>query len=289
MDEFGPEHLALEVGKLPRLMLIDARAIILHEESDERRGSAILARIETDGLVRHPLMAARDPRDGYHLLLDGVNRYASLRKLGCQFVPIQEVNLDDPGVGLTTWHHELEGLSSEEVVNTLSSSMRVVAFDGGFTPSGDFIPRFESNWGCVVVLPDRRCIAVIVEGTTQQRVEGIRRVVRRLSPEGAMDRVSYTNLGDLVSNYPRFSALVCYPSFTKSNILHMASTGVLFPSGVTRFSVPKRVLSFGFPLSLLRSQEGIADAQQALEAMIVEKIRQRRIRFYEEPTFHFDD
>jgi hypothetical protein len=270
-------------------MLIDIDALLLHEEADERRGAAIHARIEADGLIRHPLMAAKDHGEVSHLLLDGVNRYAALRKLACRFVPIQEVNLDDNALGLSTWHHELEGLAPQEVIDVLSSSMRVVAFQGGFTQAGDFMPRFEKNWGCVVVLPDRRCLAVIVDGTTQQRVEAIRRMVRRLSPAGAMDRVSYTNLNDLVANYPRFSALVCYPPFSKSDVLHMAVGKFLFPSGVTRFSVPKRVLSFGFPLSLLRSKGSLEEAQASLHGMIVDKIRKRKIRFYEEPTFHFDD
>lgn len=289
MEEFGAEHLALEVGKLPKLMLIGVDALLLHEEADERRGAAIRMRIETDGTIRHPLMAARDHGEVSHLLLDGVNRYEALRKLGCRFVPIQEVNLDDNALGLSTWHHELEGLAPEDVVDILSSSMRVVAFEGGFTQAGDFIPRFEKNWGCVVVLPDRRCLAVIVNGTTPQRVEAIRRMVRHLSPAGAMDRVSYTNLGDLVANYPKFSALVCYPPFSKSDVLHMALGKVLFPSGVTRFSVPKRVLSFDLPLSLLRHEGSLEEARAALRDMIVNKIRMRRIRFYEEPTFHFDD
>jgi hypothetical protein len=289
MEEFGPEHLALEVGKLPRLMLIRTDELLLHEEADERRGAIIHSRIEADGLIKHPLIAAENHGKISHILLDGVNRYAALRKLACRFVPIQEVNLDDNALGLSTWHHELEGLAPDDVIDILSSSMRVVGFTGGFTQSGDFIPRFESNWGCVVVLPDRRCLAVIVEGTTEQRVEVIRRMVRRVSPAGAMDRVSYTNLNDLVANYPRFSALVCYPAFSKSDVLHMADEKVLFPSGVTRFSVPKRVLSFGFPLSLLRSKGSLVEAQAALNDMIVDKIRTRKIRFYEEPTFHFDD
>ncbi|MCX5752208.1 MAG: hypothetical protein NTW97_01040 [Candidatus Krumholzibacteria bacterium] len=289
MEEFGAEHLALEVGKLPKLMLIGVDALLLHEEADNRRGAAIRARIEADGFIRHPLMAAKDHGEVSHLLLDGVNRYEALRKLGCRFVPIQEVNLDDKALGLSTWHHELEGLAPEDVVNILSSSMRVVAFEGGFTQAGDFIPHYEKDWGCVVVLPDRRCLAVIVDGTTQQRVEAIRRIARHLSPTGAMDRVSYTNLNDLVANYPRFSALICYPPFSKSDVLHMAVEKVLFPSGVTRFSVPKRMLSFGIPLPLLRSEGSLEEARGALHEMIVDKIRKRRIRFYEEPTFHFDD
>ncbi len=288
-QEYGAEHLALEIGKLPKLVLIEANALLLHEEADARRSELIRARIASDGLIKHPLIAAKDHGTVSHMLLDGVNRHEALRSLGCRFLPIQEVDLDDRKLGLSTWHHEVEGLKSEEVIEVLSSSMRVVAFEGTFTASGDFIPRFENDWGCCIVLPDRRCLAVIVDGSTQQRVEAIRRMVRRVSPAGAMDRVSYTNIDDLARNYPNFSALVCYREFSKDDVFKMATRGVLFPSGVTRFSVPKRALSFGFPLSLLQGDGSLAERQEVLHRMIIEKIRGRKIRFYEEPTFHFDD
>jgi hypothetical protein len=288
-QEYGAEQLALEIGKLPKLMLIGEKDLLLHEEADARRSERIVARLKADGIVRHPLIAARDHGTVSHMLLDGVNRCAALRSLGCKFLPIQEVDLKDRSLGLSTWHHEVEGLEPEQVVEVLSSSMRVVAFKGTFTPAGDFIPHFEPDWGACIVLPDRRCMALVVDGSTQQRVEAIRRMVRRVSPKGAMDRVSYTNIDDLVRNYPDFSALVCYREFSKEDVFQMAVRGVLFPSGVTRFSVPKRALSFGFPLSLLQGDESLAERQEALDRMIIEKIRARKIRFYQEPTFHFDD
>jgi hypothetical protein len=268
--------------------LIDLNALLLHEEFDERRCEAIRSRITSDGVIRHPLIAATDHGKASHLLLDGVNRFEALRRLGCRFVPIQEVGLFDPGLGLSTWNHEVEGLSANEVLDTLGSSMRVVAFDGAFTQAGDFIPRYEGNWGAIIVLPDRRSLAVVAEGSMQQRVQNIRRMVRLLSPCGAMDRVSYTNTGDLMRNYPSFSALVCYKGFSKQDVLDLAMEGVLFPSGVTRFSVPKRALSFGFPIPLLMSGR-LNERRDEVDRMIVDKIQHRKIRFYEEPTFHFDD
>ncbi len=288
-QEHGAEQLALEVGKLPKLMLIESKELLLHEEADARRSERIRARIASDGIVRHPLIAARDHGSVSHMLLDGVNRCQALRSLGCTYLPIQEVDLHDRSLGLSTWHHEVEGLVPDQVVEVLSSSMRVVAFEGTFTPAGDFLPHFEPDWGACIVLPDRRCMAIVVDGSTQQRVEAIRRMVRRVSPAGAMDRVSYTNIDDLARNYPDFSALVCYREFSKEDVFQMAVRGVLFPSGVTRFSVPKRALSFGFPLSLLRGEASLEERQEMLRRMIVDKIQSRKIRFYQEPTFHFDD
>jgi hypothetical protein len=103
------------------------------------------------------------------------------------------------------------------------------------------------------------------------------------------DRVSYTNMSDLAKHYRDFSALVCYKAFTKDEVLTLSLEGRKFPSGVTRFSIPKRALYFDLPLSFLEG-EGSAETKQAeLDEIIRGKIRDKKIRFYVEPTFIFDD
>jgi hypothetical protein len=64
---------------------------------------------------------------------------------------------------------------------------------------------------------------------------------------------------------------------------------VHFPHGITRFSVPKRALSFNLPLSLLQGEGTHEEKHILLQLHMLDKIRNRRIKFYEEPTFYFDD
>lgn len=71
----------------------------------------------------------------------------------------------------------MEGLSTQQVIDILGSSIRVVAFNVAFAHAGDFIPRYESNWGAVIVPLDRQCQALIVNGSVQQRVEAIDRII----------------------------------------------------------------------------------------------------------------
>jgi hypothetical protein len=283
------ERISLEIGKLPRLLIVAIDAVLPHEEPDERRIESIRGRIAAEGLLKHPLIAARSHDTVRHILLEGVNRREALRGLGARFVPVQEVDLDDEGLVLSTWHHAVEGLDAGEFIGHLPPPARVAPFGGDFRQTGDFVPRFSEERTCCIALPDGRSFAVLGDGSTRRRAEGIRDLVRRISAAGSIDRVSYTNMRDLARHYPRFSALVCYRGFSKEDVRSMSAEGVKLPSGVTRFSVRKRALAFGIPLSLLQGDGTREEKQAGLDRMIIEKIRGRRIKFFEEPTFYFDD
>ena len=282
-------RLSLEIGKLPKITLVEADRLLLHEEPDKRRVESIVKRMRADDTVRHPLIAARDHGAASHILLDGMNRYMALRSLGCRFVPVQEVDFDDEGLTLSTWHHAVEDLDAETITARSPVPVSAVPFNGAFNSTGDFLPRYDKGWVCCVVAPGGKSFAIHAHDSTLSRLETIRHVVERIGTAGRMDRVSYTNMLDLARNYPRFSALVCYREFSKTDVLQLSLAGLKFPSGVTRFGVPKRALSFGVPLSLLRNGGSLEERDAALQRMVTDKIRERKIRIYEEPTFYFDD
>jgi hypothetical protein len=283
------ERLDLAIGKLPGLRVVRLDSILLHEEPDTRRYLPLKDRIASVGTLRNPLIAARDHGAASHILLDGVNRLEALRALGAVFVLIQEVDLDDMHLILSTWHHAFEGLEGEALISRLSLAVEVVETPGAFTEHGDFIPPVDKDQACSIVLPNRSCHGVKVNGTPENRLDILAEVVRLLEEATNLDRVSYTNMDDLHAHYADFAGLVCYSGFTKDDVLRLSIKGRRFPSGITRFSIPKRALGFAIPLEFLK-EEGSLEAKEAgLRRMIVEKVRQKSIRFYEEPTFYFDD
>jgi hypothetical protein len=283
------ERLDLAIGKLPRLRVVRLDSILLHEEPDTRRYEPLRDRIASTGALRNPLIAARDHGAASHILLDGVNRLEALRALAAVFVLIQEVDLDDMHVILSTWHHAFEGLEGEHLIGRLSQSAEVVETAGEFTEQGDFIPSLDRDQACLIVLPNRSCYEVKANGTPEDRLGVLAEVVALLERATNRDRVSYTNMDDLRAHYSDFAGLVCYSGFTKDDVLSLSVNGRRFPSGITRFSIPKRALGFGMPLSFLK-EEGSLEAKEAgLRRMIVEKVKRKSVRFYEEPTFYFDD
>ena len=285
----NPERLRLHVGQLPTVKVLRIASLSFHERPDSTRFNYLKRRMSLDGYLRNPPIVARDGADGSPLLIDGVNRIEALRQLGVPDVLVQEVDVHDSDLALSTWHHIVEGYEPAELVCEISRSAEVIACEPLFTPEGDYVPQFFDGGACTLVLPDRRCYVVRSSRTLDGRIEAMSHVVDVLKAGTTRDRVSYTNLTDLARNYSNLSALVCYKGYSKAEVLEYARRGKRFPSGVTRFSIPKRALSLCVPLAMLRDRDSLEGKQARVDTLIENKIRQRKIRFYEEPTFYFDD
>ncbi len=279
----------LEIGKLPALRVIDRDSLLLHEEPDEERWKPLETRIQSDGLLKHPPIAARDHDSATHILLDGVNRVQAMKRLGARWLLVQEVDLEDDALVLSTWHHVMEGLAGEAVVRNIGVGAQVSKVEARFTDAGDFIPVFAGDTECLLVLGDRSVYAVHAAEDPGRRLEIVTLVVDVVHEAKNRDRVSYTNMADLAKHYRGFSGLVCYKDFTKAEVLALSLEGRKFPSGVTRFSIPKRALYFDMPFSFLASGGSVEAKQAELDGIIQAKIREKKIRFYVEPTFIFDD
>lgn len=279
----------LKIGKLPSLRVIPIDALLMHEQPDEDRWKPIRARIECEGLLKHPPIAARDHGSATHVLLDGVNRVEALRNLGARWLMIQEVDLEDDGLVLSTWHHVVEGLAPDDLISRIGRIAAVSKAEAGFTPDGDFEPAFDDDTVCLVMCRDRSAFAVNAPANPRQRLDVVSGVVDIVHGASNRDRVSYTNLVDLEKHYAGFAGLVCYRAFAKHDVLALSLEGKRFPSGVTRFSVPKRALYFDLPLAFLRGAGSVETKQRDLDDLIGQRIRAKKIRFYVEPTFIFDD
>lgn len=284
-----PERLELHIGRLPALKMVRIASLDFHERPNSRRFHYLKRRMSLDGYLRNPPVVAGSGSAGRRILIDGVNRIEALRQLGIRDVLVQEVALESADLRLSTWHHIVEGLAPCGLLSEISRSAEVVAYEPLFTPGGDYVPQFGDSGVCALVHPDGRCYLVHSPRVLDGRIETLSHVVRVLKSGSATDRVSYTNMADLSRNYSDLSALVCYKGFSKSEVMEYAGKGKLFPSGVTRFSVPKRALSLCVPLALLRDGDSIEGKQARIDMQVDNRIKQRKIRFYEEPTFYFDD
>jgi hypothetical protein len=157
------------------------------------------------------------------------------------------------------------------------------------TSAGDFEPVFGDETACLLVCADGSAYAVSAPADPAERLRVVTRVVDVVHTAKNRDRVSYTNMADLRKHYSQFSALVCHRPFDKNEVLALSLKGRRFPSGVTRFSVPKRALYFDLPFGFLKGDGSVEAKQRELDEMIQRRIRGKKIRFYAEPTFIFDD
>jgi hypothetical protein len=104
-----------------------------------------------------------------------------------------------------------------------------------------------------------------------------------------MDRVNHSDVAALKQHHPHFGALVSFPDFAKPDVRAVAEGGHLLPSGVTRILVPRRVLGFNLRLPLLKSNLPLEEKRRWLAEEMRHKVAEHKVRYYQEPTFVFDD
>lgn len=276
--EDGP----LKVGELPELHMAALDEVVLHEDPDMERVARLVERFSADGILKNPPVVGRSR--GYRpIVLDGANRITALRKLRYPHVLVQALDLHDPDLVLDRWHHAIEHLAPEQLLEHAASVEGVGLREGRDAPphTDSGLARFRFGDGRVVTLNGGESL--------MERVEQLHAITSAYHRFAYFDRVSYTNMEDLARNYRHFTALVSFRPFSRQDLLDVTARDRRVPSGVTRVLLPKRALRFNLQLEVLRSDLSLEDKEAWLQQAIREKVADKAIRFYREPTFFFDE
>jgi L-serine kinase (ATP) / ParB family transcriptional regulator, heme-responsive regulator len=277
-------------GELPRLAMVEQDRLLFHEEIEPARVGRIASRLAEEGRLRHPAIAGTCSKSGEILLVDGAHRVSALRQLGYPFAAVQVIAYDDPLVELTTWHHLLRLTDLGRFLDFAQAlpglRLRRRPASEGRGP----IYRFPGQL-FQIVLKDRSALhAVMVRPLSlSSQAEILRKLVGWYKTDGLLDRISYDEFDWLGVNYPEFSALVVFRPWTKDEIRRLARSRQCLPAGVTRHLVTKRVLRLNLPLELMRGDATVEQRNDSLAALVLERVRQGRIRFYTESSFSFDE
>jgi hypothetical protein len=276
-------HDDLKIGLLPELRILPIEEIIFHEEPDRERVARLVERFGVDGVLKNPPVVGWRDGTSKRVLLDGANRITALRKLDLPHVLVQMIDYRDPGLVLDRWHHAIEHLSRQQLLD------HAAALPGASIQSEQACPL--STPPAVARLRFTTGEAVVLSGslTLEDRVGQLRQFMRIYQRHATMDRVSYTDMEHLRQNYRSFTALVSFPRLSKQDLTALTAAGVLLPSGITRVLLPKRALRFNLHLDILRSRLSLQEKNLWLADTIQQKIIEKAIRFYREPTFFFDE
>lgn len=275
-------HDDLKIGELPELRIIAIDDVLFHEEPDIERVARLVERFGAEGILKNPPVVARRNNSRKRILLDGANRVTALRKLDFEHVLVQEIALEDPGLVLDRWHHAIEYLAKEELLNHAMSvpGVRIADVDTVLESPAML---------CCLRFPDGSEAGLLGSENLFDRVRQMREFTRFYHRFEYMDRVSYTNMEHLKRNYRNFTALASFPRFSKEDLVQVAEAGVRLPSGLTRVLLPKRALRFNLHLDILRAKLSLDEKNLWLRETIQQKIQDKSIRFYREPTFFFDE
>jgi hypothetical protein len=102
------------------------------------------------------------------------------------------------------------------------------------------------------------------------RVTGLNRLVQAYQSRAHVERTNAGVLDDVVAAFPSATALMVFLGFHVQDIVEAVSQDLLLPGGLTRFIVSPRAL-------------------RALAQWVKDKVSQRKVRYYAEATYLFDE
>jgi hypothetical protein len=272
---------------VPDLLIVPAGAPVLHEDVDIRRVEPLVERLREDGILKNPPVAVPVANSGQgesrrYVILDGANRTTALWRLGAPHHLVQVVDYHD--VELDTWGHLVTGIAQEQFTRSLAKA----GLNLDPTTPQDACERLARHEIAASVTKADGEVFALAEGVAGTQV--LHQLASVYNGRSTIHRVTTDNLAELLPYHDEVTALIRFPRYTPENILYLASNGHKLPTGITRHVIPGRALRVNLPLSVLMDERQATEAKNEwLRGWISHKLADRKIRYYQEATFLFDE
>ena len=270
---------------VPMLRVVPVENLVLHEETDPHRIEGLMHRIREDGLLKNPPVVAPMSQAGHYVVLDGANRTAALAGLGVRDAVVQVVDYNE--VQVNTWNHLVVGMEGGRLFEAIRSirGVRVCSADL------ETARRLWRERAILAYMVGPAGEVHIIEGG--ESLEQSARLLVEMSDiyrgEATIYRVQTDDTGKLRSYYDDVAATIIYPPFQPADIQHLASNSAKLPTGVTRHIIPRRALRVNIDLDFLAEDRPLAEKNEWLQTWLRRKLQNKEVRYYEEPTFLFDE
>lgn len=263
----------------PDLRIVPTEALYPHEEHDSQRSEPLVDRLRTEAFVINPPIVAPMDDDSY-VILDGANRCHAFARLGYPHSLVQVVRYETGAVELDTWQHIVCDWTVDQFIQHLLQMPDIDVIEGQHK---DAIAHIQLPKGQLLAL------RAPVE-TTHERNTALRHVVGIYQRNATLHRTAVTEPAKLWPMYHDPVALVYFPHYLPADIIAAAKEKAFLPPGVSRHIVHGRAIRVNYPIDALRDTTHSLDEKNAdLARWTEEKVANRRIRYYAEATYQFDE
>ncbi len=267
------------------LRIVRGDDIVLHEGQDSLVVKKLAARLKADRILRNPPIVAE--ADGRYIVLDGATRTGALKYLGVRDTAVQIVDYAARHICLDSWHHLIQGISPSDLLDEIASI-------DGLTVEHVDVAKAEHNLAlhenlCYLILRNGAAYEVRGRYELELSVAKLNQVVDLYHGKAEVFRAVTTQLDILTREYPDLSMVVVFPRFTPVEVTRLALNGAKLPMGVSRHLIGGRAIGVNIPLERLESDESLEEKNVWLSKWLMEKIHERKVRFYQEPVFVFDE
>ncbi|MEP7289859.1 MAG: ParB N-terminal domain-containing protein [Chloroflexota bacterium] len=278
--------------QLPDLRIVPLASLMPHEENDTQRSEPLIERIRTAGTLLNPPIVAPmddDPINGHFVILDGANRHYALRELGYAYILVQVADYESDAVQLETWNHVVSGPSWFEFLRPINAilGLKLTATDLLSAQAA----LAQRDIMAYAVLEDGCAYTMHATATTlAEHNKILRKIVNTYKRNGVLNRIRTDVLRQARKLYPDALAIVVFPHYQPAEIVVAARDGAYLPPGISRHIIRGRAMRLHYPLEAFRENgESLAQKNEQLQLWIQRRMAEKRIRFYAESTFIFDE
>lgn len=278
--------------------------LMFHETCDFNRVRRLADQIKKDGHLKNPVLVARFPLTNHFdkipskrsqklLVLDGVNRVSALKLLGFSDVVVQKVDYTDQNVELTSWDHLLFNINKEKLMQRLENENLEIA-------SCDWQWRKEAledeKTVCFLLFRDHSGLVISQkEPSAESRLRNLSCITAIYNTSWEIyhlqNGTSASDDGFLVAfdTLKNCSAINILSPFKKEEVVDLASRGIFFPFGVTRFVIPQRILGLEVSCSVLGAKAPLSEKNLFLKELWSYRVKSKKAKFYQESVFLFNE
>jgi hypothetical protein len=268
------QHSALRVVPLDQC--------VLHERTDPQRVARIAERLASEQALRNPPIVGTYPGLNGLIVVDGATRVTALRQLGVPHVIAQVVAYDDPAVALAGWNHIIADVPSDTFCAAMQTDAGVVVRD---CPQAEAEAALAANLILAYAVDATGACWALEAPPARQDTTALLHAI--FASYARLGLISRTLERRCISGAPQ--VLVVFPPYAKTALVKLVLAGGDVPPGITRHTIPERVLRINLPLGFLREETSLAQKQARLDTWIGERWATHRMRYYQEPTIVFDE
>jgi hypothetical protein len=274
---------------LPRLEIVPVENLVMHEHHDAQRTPPLVENLRGSGILRNPpVVTILNRQENRFMVLDGANRVSAFRIMHIPHIVVQVFESDDPNMELSAWNHVVWGISKDDLFCAIHAiagvRLQPTTADLSFQELMDLHSLVSLH------LPNGKVFTAFTETLDLVgRVKALNKVVASYIELAKIDRISMFRIQPLCELYDDLSGLVMLPTFEVAEVIDVVQAGCLMPPGSTRFTFAPRVLHLNYPLSELKVDLPIEEKNARLRDKLCACLAKKCVRYYEEPTYLFDE
>lgn len=265
------------------LRVVPLEKVLPHEQTDPRRVDRLAARLEAEDILINPPVVVET--NDHYVVLDGATRVTAFRQLNIPHLIVQVVSPQD-GLNLRTWFHIIRQVNLAHLLKLLAAMPEISMKE---TDAQHVFNELAEYGGlCYIHTFDDR-VFLVQAAPNVSRLHALNKLSETYIAAGLITRTLSCDIASLKNEYPDLTALVVFLEYTVEQVLQIAGAGLVIPAGITRFIIPGRVLRINVPLTLLKSDQPLAEKNQWLRQYVINRLNNGGARYYEEPVYLLDE